>query len=156
MTKRNIHSRRTVPALLIALVLGCFGLSPSAQAGARSSIVGLWNVDYYQGTTELFQTYDQWHSDGLEFEVNGIAPGAVCQGTFEQLGNGTVHLFHVIWTFDASGVCNVHIEETQTNTVSADSQTYAGTFDQKFYDLGGNFLFEATGTLTATRITVPH
>jgi hypothetical protein len=42
-----------------------------------------------------------------------------------------------------------HIEETQTNTVSADGNTYAGNFDQKFYDLSGNFLFEATGTLTA-------
>jgi len=51
-------------------------------------------------------------------------------------------------------VFNGHIEETQSNTVSADNTTYQGTFDQKFYDLSGNFLFEATGTLTATRLTV--
>ncbi len=78
----------------------------------------------------------------------------MCQGIFKQMGNGTVHLFHVIWTFDTSGVLTGHIEETQTNTVSTDGETYAGTFDQKFYDLSGNFLFEATGTLTATRLTV--
>jgi len=155
MQNQNIHYTRTVPALLIALVLCCFGFSPAAQAG-RPSIVGLWNVQYFQSTGEfLFQTYDQWHSDGLEFEVNSIAPGAVCQGTFKQApSDGTVHLFHVIFTFDSNGVLNGHIDETQTNTVSSDGNTYSGTFDQKFYDLSGNFLFEATGTQTATRLTV--
>jgi hypothetical protein len=155
MQNQIIHYKRTIPALLIALVLGCFGLSPSVQAAGRPSIVGLWNVQYFQGTQFLFQTYDQWHSDGLEFEVNSIAPGAVCQGTFKQSAAiGTVHLFHVIFTFDASGVLNGHIDETQTNTVSSDGNTYSGTNDQKFYDLNGNLLFEATGTQTATRLTV--
>jgi hypothetical protein len=36
-------------------------------------------------------------------------------------------------------------EETQTNTVSADGKTYQGTYDVKFYDLNGNFLFEDYG-----------
>ena len=155
MQNQNTHYTRTIPALLIALVLGCFGLSPAAQAAGRPSIVGLWNVQYFQGTDFLFQTYDQWHSDGLEFEVNSIYPGAVCQGTFKQsAATGTVQLLHVIFTFDASGVLNGHIDETQTNTVSSDGNTYSGTNDQKFCDLSGNFLFEATGTQTATRLTV--
>lgn len=156
MSSQNVQQRKIIPALLIALVLGCFSFWSTMQAdGRNSSIVGLWNVQYFQDTGEfLFQTYDQWHSDGLEFEVNSIAPGAVCQGTFKQTANGTVHLFHVVWTFDANGVLSGHIEETQTNNVSQDGNAYAGTFDQKFYDLNGNFLFEATGTLTATRLTV--
>jgi hypothetical protein len=154
MKNRNIRYTRAIPGLLIALVLLCFGLSSATQAAGRPSIVGLWNVHYFQDGTELFETYDQWHSDGLEFEVNSIAPGAVCQGTFKQAANGTVYLYHVIYTFDANGVFNGRILETQTNTVSADGSTYAGTFDQKFYDLSGNFLFEATGTQTATRLTV--
>ncbi len=154
MKNQNIRYTRAIPGPLIGLALLCFGLSSAAQAAGRPSIVGLWNVHYFQGTTELFQTYDQWHSDGLEFEVNSIYPGAVCQGTFKQTSSGIVQLFHVVYTFDASGVFNGHIEETQTNTVSQDGKTYAGTFDQKFYDLSGNFLFEATGTQTATRLTV--
>ena len=48
---------------------------------------------------------------------------------------------------------NGRILETQANTVSPDGSTYSGNFDQKFYDLNGNFLFEVTGTVTATRIT---
>jgi hypothetical protein len=154
MKKQNTHCSEMIPVLLTALAFGCFWLAPVAQAAPRPTIVGLWNVHYYQDETELFQTYDQWHSDGLEFEVNSVYPGAVCQGTFKQRANGTVQLFHVVFTYDADGVFNGHIEETQTNTVSADNTTYQGTFDQKFYDLGGNFLFEATGTLTATRLTV--
>jgi hypothetical protein len=68
------------------------------------------------------------------------------------LGNGTVQLYHVAYTFDATGVFNGRILETQTNTVSADGSTYSGNFDRKFYDLNGNFLLELRGTLTATRI----
>ena len=156
MRNQNTHYTRTMPALFIALVLSCFGLSQAAQAAGRPSIVGLWNVQYYLSSGDfLFQTYVQWHSDGLEFEVNSIAPGTVCQGTYKQsAATGTVQDFHVVYTFDANGVLSGHIEETQTITVAADSQTYAGTFDQKFYDLNGNFLFEATGTTTATRLNV--
>ncbi|MGB8341377.1 MAG: hypothetical protein WCE51_07305 [Chthoniobacterales bacterium] len=153
MHNQTHYYRKTLPAL-IALVLLCFGLTPATQAAGRRSIVGLWNVHYFVGTAQIFETYDQWHSDGLEFEVNSIAPGAVCQGTFKQMDNGTVQLYHVIYTYDASGVFNGRILETQTNTVSADGKTYGGSFDQKVYDLNGNFLSEVTGTVTATRITV--
>jgi hypothetical protein len=80
--------------------------------------------------------------------------GAVCQGVWKQVAPNGAKLFHVIWTFDANGVLAGHIEETQTNTVTRDGNTYEGTFDQKFYDLNGNFTGEATGTLTATRLSV--
>ena len=69
------------------------------------------------------------------------------------MANGTVQLYHVIYTFDDNGVFNGRILETQTNMVSADGKTYSGNFSQKFYDLDGNFLFEADGTVNATRIT---
>ena len=152
MQNQNIHYRRIV--LLIALVLGCFTLSPALQADDHgdSAIVGLWHVHYFHGTQEWNQTYDQWHSDGLEFEVAGIAPGAMCQGTYTQTASGTIKLFHVAWTFDSTGVLNGYWEEKQTNTVSHNRKTYQGTYDTKFYDLSGNFLFEDTGTLTAERL----
>lgn len=153
MRKQTNHHTKLIPALAIALVLACFGLAPATHAAGHPSIVGLWNVHYFQGSTQLFETYDQWHSDGLEFEVNSIYPGAVCQGTYKQTANGTVYLYHVIYTFDANGVFNGRILETQTDTVSQDGATYAGTFDQKVYDLNGNLIVDVTGTLTATKIT---
>jgi hypothetical protein len=146
----------------ILMALGCFLLSPPVQAQGivpaddGHSIVGLWKVTYYlPGNVELFQTYDQWHSDGLEFEVNGAAPGAVCQGTWQNAPHGSVKLFHVVWLFDSNGAPSGHIEEIQINTVGHDHNTYTGTFDQKFYDLNGNLTGEATGTVSATRLTVP-
>lgn len=75
-------------------------------------------------------------------------------GVFKTASDGTVHLHHVIFTFDANGVVNGSIDETQLKTVARDGNSYSGTNDQKFYDLNGNFLFELTGTQTATRITV--
>ena len=153
MKNQNSHHTCKITSVFVALLLACFGLASAAQAAGHPSIVGLWTVEYYQSTGEfLFETHDQWHSDGLEFEINSIAPGAVCAGTFKQAADGTVHLHHVIYTFDATGVLNGTIDETQLDTVAADGNSYSGTFDQKFYDLGGNFLFEVTGTQAATRI----
>jgi len=68
--------------------------------------------------------------------------------------SGRPTLFHVIYTYGSSGGLTGHIEETQANTVSSDGKTYEDSFDQKFYDLSGNFLFEATGNLMATRLTI--
>ena len=68
----------------ILLVLGCFAFPPAAQAAGRHSIVGMWSVHYVSttGGPEVF-TFDQWHSDGLEFEAANLAPGALCQGTYQ-------------------------------------------------------------------------
>jgi hypothetical protein len=153
MKLQNSYSRRTVPALLIALALGYFPLVLTAQAANQPSIVGLWNVHYFYRTHELFQSYDQWHSDGLEFEVAGSSsPGSVCQGTWKVAPDGTIQLFHVAWTFDDTGALNGYWQETQQNTLSADCSSYQGNFRIQYYDLSGNFLSQFSGTLTATRL----
>jgi hypothetical protein len=128
--------------------------STAGQGDDGRSIVGLWKVHYLHGTQELFQTFDQWHRDGLEFEVAALAPGAVCQGTFKQTESGTIQLFHVGWNFDSNGLLTGFFRETQTNTVGLDGNTYHGTWDIKNYDTSGNFLNEDTGTLRATRLSV--
>jgi hypothetical protein len=148
MKKRNILT-------VILLVLGCFSLSPAMHAAGRPSIVGLWSVHYVSttGGPEVL-TYDQWHSDGLEFEAANLFLGLICQGTFKVANDGTVHLYHVAWTFDANGAPSGYWDENLTATVSTDGTTYSGTYARKFYDVNGNFLFEDDGTLTATRLTV--
>jgi hypothetical protein len=128
--------------------------SAAVQGDDGRTIVGLWKVHYFHGTQELFQTFDQWHRDGLEFEVAALAPGAVCQGTFKQTESGTIQLFHVGWNFDSTGLLTGYFKETQTNTVGPDGNTYHGTWDIKNYDTSGNFLNEDTGTLRATRLSV--
>ena len=69
----------------ILLVLGCFAFSPAAKADAP--IVGLW-LEHYTGLGPPFDTYSQWHSDGLEIESPSFAPG-VCQGTWKQTEPGS-------------------------------------------------------------------
>ncbi len=155
MKNRNIHYRKIIPTLLIALGLGYLSLSPAVRADDDRSIVGLWHVHYFQGTEEIFQTFDQWHRDGLEFEINSSRPGATCQGIFKQTAIGTYKLLHVIWTFDATGAPSGHIEVIQINTVRPLGNHYHGTFARKFFDTSGNLVREDAGTVRATRLSVP-
>jgi len=163
MKNRNIRYQTTIPAILTALALACLSWQ-AAQAGKGGgrggspggSIIGLWDVHYTSDVSGgTFETYDQWHSDGLEFEVAGFAPGAMCQGTWKQMSSNMVQLFHVGFTF--GGGCpgtDVRFEETQTLTVSLDGNSYDGTYDDKYYDATGNLVCEDTGTLHATRLSV--
>jgi hypothetical protein len=154
MQNQNIHYTKTIPALLIALVVACFGLSPAAQASSRPSIVGLWSVHYVSttGGPEVL-SYNQWNSDGLDIETPNFTPG-VCMGTFKVASDGTVHLNHFAFTFDSTGAPSGHFERNLLATVSTDGKTYSGTATTDFYDVNGNFLFEDISTLTATRLTV--
>jgi hypothetical protein len=78
----------------------------------------------------------------------------MCQGTWREMPRHSVKLLHVGWNFDENGQLTGYFEETQTNTVSHDGNTYQGAYDLKNYDTAGNFLSEDTGTLTATRLSV--
>ena len=153
--------KRNITFTTILLVLGCFSLSPAVKTadGARLAagppIVGLWDVQYTSNITgPTFHTYDQWHSDGLEFEVNSVAPGAMCQGTWKQTSTRDVQLFHVGFVFSPTGALVGPFRESQLITVSLDRNSYDGTYDIKYYDTNGNLLSEDTGTMHATRFSV--
>jgi len=153
---RNITTTTILPVLLIAMCLGCFAAYSTTAANRGDTgrtIVGLWRVHYYEGGQEVFQSFDQWHRDGLEFEVSNIF-GLSCQGTWIHKGPGTVQLFHTGYNFDANGQLTGYFNEVQTVTVSVDGQTYEGTWDIKNYDVDGNFVSEQSGTLNADRLTV--
>ena len=137
----------------ILLVLGCFALSPAAKADQGPPIVGLWHEYYTSDFGPPFETYTQWHRDGLEIETPNFI-NEVCMGTWKQIGGRTVQLFHVGWT--PGGIppapTSVRFELRELNTVSADSSSFDGTYDQTFFDADGNLVFEDTGTLHATRL----
>lgn len=145
----------------VLLVLGCFWLSPAVKADdgrpvvRGPGIVGLWDLTYTSDFGPVFETHDQWFSDGNEFEANSLAQGAICQGTWKQTAGGAIQLHHVAFTFGL-GPCpgNVRLEETQLITVSVDRNSYDGPYHQQFLDADGNVLCEDTGTVHATRISV--
>jgi hypothetical protein len=153
MKNQNTHYRKTIPALIVAMVLGCFSLPAQADnPGNDRSIVGLWRVQYAGDV--VFESFDQWFPGGLEFESANLGLGVLCQGTWKQMPHNVVELFHVNWNYDANGALVGYTYETQIDTVSHDRNSYQGTYDFKDYDVNGNLLSEETGTLTATRLTV--
>jgi hypothetical protein len=155
MKNQNMHSRRTIPAFLVVLVLGCFTLSPTVQADNDDgrSIIGLWRV-HYSGDL-VFNSFDQWFVGGLEWESADIAPGALCQGVFKQIARQTVKLFHVNWNYDQNGALIGYSYETQIDTLDSNGNAYHGTYDFKDYDVNGNLVSEEKGTLRGVRLSVP-
>jgi hypothetical protein len=157
MNNRDINCRSTFLALLMALAFAC--LSSSTVQGQnrdeRGSIVGLWQEHYTSNFGPQFDTYTQWHRDGLEIETPSFLNG-VCMGTWKQIGGRTVQLFHVGWT--PGGIPghpeSVRFELRQLNTVSVDQDSFDGTYDQKFFDTDGNQVAEDMGTIHATRLSV--
>ena len=137
----------------ILLVLGCVALSATAKAGPP--IVGLWHDHFVSDYIPPFETYSQWHRDGLEIETPNFAPG-VCMGTWKQIGARTVQLFHVGWT--PGGIPGhpdtVRFELRELNTVSVDGNSFHGPYDQKFFDANGNLVAEDKGTIHSTRLSV--
>ena len=150
MKIHNICLRAIIPAILITLSLGCFASSAAAQTG-NPSIVGLWRV-FYSGDL-VFQSFEQYHSDGLEFEISNFF-GLSCQGVFRQKADGSIKVFHTGWNFDENGNLIGYFNETQINKVGERGEHYTGTWDVKNYDNNGNFQSEQTGTLRAARLTV--
>ncbi len=128
-----------------------------------TSIVGMWHV-VYTGTSGyvgfFYEAFDQWHNDGTEFEIADLPPdsGNVCMGVWKMAGN-SVKLYHAGWSFDPYNFGNPigSFTLSETNTVSSDGNTYTGSFTFKVYDPDGNEIpdQEVSGTIQATRITVP-
>src|SRR5437899_9761095 len=133
MKNQNGQHRTKIAVLIMAVALCLLG-SMTARAGTNRSIVGLWDVHYSEDGVEYFHTYQQWHSDGLEFEVNSIAPGAMCQGVYRESADGRVRDFHVVFTYDANGKNNGHIEEEENVVVDSDGDEYHGVANQKVFD----------------------
>jgi hypothetical protein len=86
----NIWKSRYVKILLTVLTAlaltwlsSLTGHGDGTQGGA---IAGLWRVEYAGDL--VFESFDQWHKDGQEFEVANIF-GISCQGTWEQMEEGT-------------------------------------------------------------------
>jgi hypothetical protein len=158
MKNHNSQCKATIAALLMALAFTC--LSSSTVQGQEErdgggSIVGLWHEFYSSNFGPQFETYTQWHRDGLEIETPNFTPG-VCMGTWKQIGGRTVQLFHVGWT--VGGIPghpeSVRFELRELNTVSVDHNSFDGAYDQKFFDANGNQVAEDMGTIHATRLSV--
>ena len=122
--------------------------------GAGEQIVGTWHVAYITEGSPSGQAFIQWHSDGTEWEnINHpILGGTICMGSWKAVDRSHVFRNHWGWLF-TDGVVTGYFNETETDTLSWDGNSYTGTNDTKFYDLTtGAKTMELTGTASARRI----
>jgi hypothetical protein len=119
---------------------------------AAANIVGTWAVSYTVEGNPFGNAYIQWHSDGTEWENIDfpIAGGNICMGSWVAVDGKHVSRYHVGWLY-TDGILSGYFTETETDKVARDGNSYAGTNEQKVYDLDGNLLADVTGTSSATR-----
>ena len=118
------------------------------------SIVGLWHIVHNVNGQPFNEAFEQWHSDGTEFEFADFAPatGDICLGEWTKIGPSTVKLFHTGWTFDAGGNPTGTMVLTEKNTVSPNGRAFNGTFDIQFFDSNGKLKTEMQGDTMAQRL----
>ena len=102
-----------------------------------------------------FDTYSQWHSDGLEIDTPSFAPG-VCMGTWTQTTERTYKVFHVGWT--PGGIPpasdSVRFELRIQVSISVDRNSLDGVYDLKYFNANGDLVFEDKGKIESTRLSV--
>ncbi|HEY2444881.1 MAG TPA: hypothetical protein VGI20_04000 [Rhizomicrobium sp.] len=123
------------------------------HGNASDNIVGTWLATYTVEGNPFGQAYIQWHSDGTEWEninlpING---GNICMGAWKAVDLKHVSRNHWGWLY-TNGTVSGYFNETETDRVTR-SGTYAGTNEQKGYDLSGNLMFDVTGTSSAVLIS---
>jgi len=110
---------------------------PHQHFGDHEGIVGTWLVNY----GPVGQAFIQWHSDGTEWEniTHPSIGGNICMGSWVQTGPWTFSRNHFGWIFDSTtGLIAGYFNETETDTLSKDGNSYAGTNVTIFYDMDGN------------------
>jgi hypothetical protein len=102
----------------------------------HEGIVGTWLVNY----GSVGQAFIQWHSDGTEWEniTHPSIGGNICMGSWIATGRWTYSRNHFGWIFDSNGLIAGYFNETETDTLSKDGNSYSGTNVTIFYDMAGN------------------
>ena len=170
-TVKHLYITAAATSALIASGISAYaGCGPSSQSQSvklpkimlqknnqlYDSIVGMWHVNYLISGNVAFQSFQQWHIDGTEFEFADIPtiPGDICMGVWRQ-NDRKYDLYHTAWTFDSNGNPNGTMVLTHNDKLNRHGDAFAGTFDLKFYDVDGNLLNEITGDTAGDRISVP-
>jgi len=102
----------------------------------HEGIVGTWLVNY----GSVGQAFIQWHSDGTEWEniTHPSIGGNICMGSWVAVGPWTYFRNHFGWIFDSTtGLIAGYFNETETDTLSRDGNSYTGTNVTTFYNMAG-------------------
>jgi hypothetical protein len=127
----------------------------SVDKAVKSSIVGLWYIQFKVDGQTVQEAYQLWNAGGTEVHNPNVDPrtGNVCLGVWQQ-ATGTYTLVHRVWNYDSSGdfLGTIHLSETLT--LGQGGNTHRGSFKLDFYDPTGHFVNKVTGSVTGRRISV--
>jgi hypothetical protein len=156
----NLKGRGRLAGFELPAGAGSLGDAAALAAGPQMpqdpSIVGLWKITFVSGGQVVDQGFDQWNIGGTEI-LNDTPPpatGNVCLGVWVQTGRFTYKLKHPSWTFDNGGNLNGTVIIREQRILDPRGNTFKGSFTLDVYDLSGNLLEHAAGTITGQRITV--
>jgi hypothetical protein len=144
---------------------------PTQAADTVEPIVGMWHVMFTaEGNSEgppdgtpIDNAIIVWHGDGTEIMNSGRPPqdGDFCMGIWEKVGPNKYRVNHFAWggndtTNAPTGIGNPSgptrfIEKV---TVSAEGNSFSGTFSLRATDTAGKTTAFIIGTITGTRVTM--
>ena len=135
-------------------------IQPSSESAGdnegKSSMVGLWHIQFTVGGQTIQEAYQLWNAGGTEVHNPNVDPrgGSVCLGVWKHASHGAYKLAHRVWSYDTSGNFMGTIHLSETLTLGQGGQTHSGSFTLDFYDPSGTFQFEVAGSVTGERISV--
>ncbi|MGA8763331.1 MAG: hypothetical protein WB562_10745 [Candidatus Sulfotelmatobacter sp.] len=128
----------------------------SLDKSNRTSMVGLWYIQFTIDGSVIQDAYQLWNAGGTEVHNPNVDPrtGNVCLGVWKHDGHGTYKLAHRVWNYDTNGNFLGTINLSEKVTLGTGGDSHCGSFTLDFYDPSGNFQMELAGTVTGQRISV--
>lgn len=121
------------------------------------STVGMWSVNVTISGQTIYQAFESFTIDGLEF-LNDNGPtleGNVCFGVWSSPSRNTVKIYHPSWNYDANGNLNGTVTIKQQITLDPGGNSFKGNVVVNVYDLNGNTQGPALqAQVSGKRITV--
>lgn len=128
-------------------------------------IVGMWHVMFTaEGNSEgppdgtpIDNALVVWHADGTEIMNSSRPPqdGDFCMGVWKKAGPDQYKLNHFAWGGnDTTGNPAGPTRLIETVTLSADGNSFSGTFWLRATDATGKATATIIGTMTGTRVTI--
>jgi hypothetical protein len=149
---------------LSALPAGARAQAQAAAASEKSedtallafSSVGLWAVNVTLNNQVIFQAFESFTIDGLEFlnDNGSTLEGNVCFGAWTAPSRNTVKVYHPSWNYDMNGNLIGTVIIKEQFTIDSGGNGFKGTVVVDTYDLNGNMTGpELKAQLSGKRIT---
>lgn len=109
------------------------------SARASSNVTGLWSSSVSLQGIVIFQAFESFTSDGLEFLNDSGSPleGNVCLGTWTSITNNSINVYHPSWSYDSKGNLIGTVVIKSELTFDEGGRTFKGTVTVDSYDLNG-------------------